>query len=420
MPTARDVYKMNQNCSYESVYPPYHTTTTTSNALSRQTSVTVNELSNIMQPSIMVFPANGNNSITGVEYNQTLNGYDQFRYSQSYYTQYSGNNPHVPQNCYTDLSSFSLPINVNNNNSNNLQNSLTNTGNQSTLTFTTSNIQFDNDTSFNKNDKEKLKDTNKITLPRILPKDGNKTKNLVNDSQTSIQGSSTISQQSINLAHEDSCSPSSTITNSVNHNRKQNSLKNNFSPNGYDDDEENILYQGGGKPYDRRKAATLRERKRLQKVNEAFENMKKRTCPNPNQRLPKVEILRGAIEYINKLEDVLKAEGKMTRIMAVNEGIAIDKDSSDFIICIPNTCRYPNSQSFISSHQPSLEIITNGSISQGTSSVTQTDIRNIYRDNSPNSQSTSQIICQQNVKGLFDTTPHHQNSCNDVKKEVEQ
>lgn len=58
---------------------------------------------------------------------------------------------------------------------------------------------------------------------------------------------------------------------------------------------------------DRRKQATLRERRRLRKVNEAFETLKKRTCPNPNQRLPKVEILRNAIEYIESLEDLLKS-----------------------------------------------------------------------------------------------------------------
>ena len=58
---------------------------------------------------------------------------------------------------------------------------------------------------------------------------------------------------------------------------------------------------------DRRKQATLRERRRLRKVNEAFETLKKRTCPNPNQRLPKVEILRNAIEYIENLEDLLKS-----------------------------------------------------------------------------------------------------------------
>ncbi|KAL0281604.1 UNVERIFIED_CONTAM: hypothetical protein PYX00_002540 [Menopon gallinae] len=57
---------------------------------------------------------------------------------------------------------------------------------------------------------------------------------------------------------------------------------------------------------DRRKAATLRERRRLRKVNEAFEVLKRTTCSNPNQRLPKVEILRNAIEYIESLEDLLQ------------------------------------------------------------------------------------------------------------------
>ncbi|XP_035780663.1 myogenic-determination protein-like [Anopheles albimanus] len=57
---------------------------------------------------------------------------------------------------------------------------------------------------------------------------------------------------------------------------------------------------------DRRKAATLRERRRLRKVNEAFEVLKRRTSTNPNQRLPKVEILRNAIEYIDSLQALLE------------------------------------------------------------------------------------------------------------------
>ncbi|XP_014207418.1 myogenic factor 5 [Copidosoma floridanum] len=57
---------------------------------------------------------------------------------------------------------------------------------------------------------------------------------------------------------------------------------------------------------DRRKAATLRERRRLRKVNEAFEVLKRRTSDNPNQRLPKVEILRNAIDYIESLEALLQ------------------------------------------------------------------------------------------------------------------
>ena len=52
-------------------------------------------------------------------------------------------------------------------------------------------------------------------------------------------------------------------------------------------------------------AATMRERRRLRKVNEAFEALKRRTCPNPTQRMPKVEILRTTIDYIESLEELL-------------------------------------------------------------------------------------------------------------------
>uniref|UniRef100_A0A915D5J9 Myoblast determination protein 1 homolog n=1 Tax=Ditylenchus dipsaci TaxID=166011 RepID=A0A915D5J9_9BILA len=75
----------------------------------------------------------------------------------------------------------------------------------------------------------------------------------------------------------------------------------------------------GGQPpkrMERRKAATMRERRRLRKVNDAFEVVKLRTCCNPNQRLPKVEILRGAIDYITKLENMIQSQGKMTNVMA--------------------------------------------------------------------------------------------------------
>nr|AEU11368.1 MyoD [Siniperca scherzeri] len=57
---------------------------------------------------------------------------------------------------------------------------------------------------------------------------------------------------------------------------------------------------------DRRKAATLRERRRLSKVNDAFETLKRCTSANPNQRLPKVEILRNAISYIESLQALLR------------------------------------------------------------------------------------------------------------------
>uniref|UniRef100_A0A0A9X475 Myogenic-determination protein n=1 Tax=Lygus hesperus TaxID=30085 RepID=A0A0A9X475_LYGHE len=64
---------------------------------------------------------------------------------------------------------------------------------------------------------------------------------------------------------------------------------------------------------DRRKAATLRERRRLRKVNEAFEVLKRRTSANPTQRLPKVEILRNAIEYIESLEDILHTDNDRSK-----------------------------------------------------------------------------------------------------------
>ncbi|XP_060695290.1 myogenic factor 5 [Hemiscyllium ocellatum] len=59
---------------------------------------------------------------------------------------------------------------------------------------------------------------------------------------------------------------------------------------------------------DRRKAATMRERRRLKKVNQAFETLKRCTSSNPNQRLPKVEILRNAISYIESLQELLREQ----------------------------------------------------------------------------------------------------------------
>ncbi|MGH0122626.1 UNVERIFIED_CONTAM: hypothetical protein FKN15_029055 [Acipenser sinensis] len=57
---------------------------------------------------------------------------------------------------------------------------------------------------------------------------------------------------------------------------------------------------------DRRKAATQRERRRLKRINEGFEALKRKSVPNPNQRLPKVEILRSAIQYITRLQTLLR------------------------------------------------------------------------------------------------------------------
>lgn len=75
---------------------------------------------------------------------------------------------------------------------------------------------------------------------------------------------------------------------------------------------------------DRRKAATMRERRRLKRVNEAFETLKRRTCPNPNQRLPKVEILRNAIEYIESLEELLHG----SRVARPDDGAPCNTDGN--------------------------------------------------------------------------------------------
>ncbi|NXG51578.1 MYOG protein, partial [Psilopogon haemacephalus] len=64
---------------------------------------------------------------------------------------------------------------------------------------------------------------------------------------------------------------------------------------------------------DRRRAATLGEKRRLKKVNEAFEALKRSTLLNPNQRLPKVEILRSAIQYIERLQSLLSSLNQQER-----------------------------------------------------------------------------------------------------------
>uniref|UniRef100_A0A8C9WRG3 Myogenic factor n=1 Tax=Scleropages formosus TaxID=113540 RepID=A0A8C9WRG3_SCLFO len=59
---------------------------------------------------------------------------------------------------------------------------------------------------------------------------------------------------------------------------------------------------------DRRRAATMRERRRLRKVNHAFEALRRCSSANPSQRLPKVEILRNAIQYIESLQELLREQ----------------------------------------------------------------------------------------------------------------
>ncbi|ESP01786.1 hypothetical protein LOTGIDRAFT_70439, partial [Lottia gigantea] len=62
-----------------------------------------------------------------------------------------------------------------------------------------------------------------------------------------------------------------------------------------------------GKRVYQRRAANLRERKRMKSINDAFENL--RTCipatENADRRLSKVDTLRLAIRYISYLSNVI-------------------------------------------------------------------------------------------------------------------
>ncbi|XP_035538392.1 myoblast determination protein 1 homolog [Morone saxatilis] len=78
---------------------------------------------------------------------------------------------------------------------------------------------------------------------------------------------------------------------------------------------------------DRRKAATMRERRRLSKVNDAFETLKRCTASNPNQRLPKVDILRNAISYIESLQALLRT-GRDDGFYSSMEHYSGDSDAS--------------------------------------------------------------------------------------------
>ncbi|KAL1395170.1 hypothetical protein pipiens_011439 [Culex pipiens pipiens] len=91
---------------------------------------------------------------------------------------------------------------------------------------------------------------------------------------------------------------------------------------------------------DRRKAATLRERRRLRKVNEAFEVLKRRTSTNPNQRLPKVEILRNAIEYIDSLQALLEETPPIRQspdILTDSSSASSFSSPQDYMNCCSNS-----------------------------------------------------------------------------------
>ncbi|KAK6165687.1 hypothetical protein SNE40_022568 [Patella caerulea] len=78
-------------------------------------------------------------------------------------------------------------------------------------------------------------------------------------------------------------------------------LENQFSPN------DTHFIKPNGKRVHQRRAANLRERKRMKSINDAFENL--RTCipatVHTERRLSKVDTLRLAIRYISYLSNVV-------------------------------------------------------------------------------------------------------------------
>lgn len=85
-----------------------------------------------------------------------------------------------------------------------------------------------------------------------------------------------------------------------------------------------------GRCAERRRVATERERRRLQRVNAAFDLLRERTCchvinysvaprPLPGHRLSKLAVLRRAISYIEHLEHLLDKNVHVTRARNVSE-----------------------------------------------------------------------------------------------------
>lgn len=80
--------------------------------------------------------------------------------------------------------------------------------------------------------------------------------------------------------------------------------------------------------------------KKLLQVNEAFEVLKRRTSTNPNQRLPKVEILRNAIEYIDSLQALLEETPPIRQspdILTDSSSASSFSSPQDYMNCCSNS-----------------------------------------------------------------------------------
>uniref|UniRef100_A0AC35TL53 BHLH domain-containing protein n=1 Tax=Rhabditophanes sp. KR3021 TaxID=114890 RepID=A0AC35TL53_9BILA len=336
---------MNPENVYESPYPLYSEANCNPLGISTHNQMSTGELPNIVQSRLM-FIQPGSNSLAGVECNPSaLHNYEHLRYSGSTY----GNNyavsstpPQIPYG-YTNFASFNVPLHTFNGNSRLASLSATVPNSQGTaFTSVNNEINRNNNQSANtkvtKSAKAKIFDDLNVVVAEAAINESSDGHVNSHDSQQSAHQEASCSNNSISLNNV--ISSGKQVTSDSSENGNENNGKYMTQPGYFDeDDEENYNSTSGLGNIDRRKAATMRERRRLRKVNEAFDLVKKRTCPNPHQRLPKVEILRGAIEYINKLENMLQSQGKMTRIMAINQGIIVDSESTEFMVEIPHFCR---------------------------------------------------------------------------------
>ncbi|KAM7360918.1 myogenic-determination protein nautilus isoform 2-T2 [Cochliomyia hominivorax] len=148
---------------------------------------------------------------------------------------------------------------------------------------------------------------------------------------------------------------------------------------------------------DRRKAATMRERRRLRKVNEAFEVLKRRTSSNPNQRLPKVEILRNAIEYIESLEDLLQESSPIRSMDNLTDTISGKSCQQDYLSSYTDS--YDSSSSPNGSSLDCLNLIVQN-INICTTTPTTTLLSGNRSNNTNNSSNNNNVTQNSPLKHL--------------------
>ncbi|XP_053670079.1 myogenic-determination protein [Anopheles nili] len=159
---------------------------------------------------------------------------------------------------------------------------------------------------------------------------------------------------------------------------------------------------------DRRKAATLRERRRLRKVNEAFEVLKRRTSTNPNQRLPKVEILRNAIEYIDSLQALLDETPPMhpNSDIITNGSGSVLSTPQDYMNCCSNSYLRERLGQLGKDNDRYSPLAGYGQApTSGTVSGSSLDCLNLIVQSISNAQQPPQLMAQASTQGLTAGSP---------------